>query len=83
MAVGEPTPLDGPLPGGKPNATVALHLFNTATMLSPPEFMAMTGGKLKTMRSMLGSRDGWMPLPIPAFVIEHPGAGKILVEADA
>ncbi len=80
MAVGEATALTGPLPGGKRDATVRLQLFNTATMLSPPEFMAMDGGKLKTVRAMFGSREHWARLPIPAFVIEHPGAGLILVD---
>ena len=55
MAIGEPTPLSGPMPGGQQGATVKVHLFNTAMMLSPPEFMAMSKGKFKAMRSMVGS----------------------------
>lgn len=80
MAIGEPTPLTEPLPGGKQGATVKLHPLLTAEMLSPPEFMSMTGSKLKMYRQLFSSRDGWLRLPIPAFLIEHPGAGLILVD---
>jgi N-acyl homoserine lactone hydrolase len=79
MAIGQPTPLEGPLAGGKPGTTVKLNLLLTAEMLSPKEFMATTG-RLKMYRSFFGKRDRWLPLPIPVFLIEHPSAGLILVD---
>jgi N-acyl homoserine lactone hydrolase len=49
-------------------------------MDSPPEFMAMTSGKLRVARKFFGSKDDWVKLPIPAFLVEHPGAGPILID---
>jgi glyoxylase-like metal-dependent hydrolase (beta-lactamase superfamily II) len=80
MAVGQATHLTKPLPGGQQGATVKVTPIKTASMLSPDEFIEMSGGKLKLIRSMLGSREGWQPLPIPVFLIEHPGAGYVLVD---
>ena len=32
------------------------------------------------MRKFLGSRKDWIKLPIPAFLVEHPGAGPIIID---
>jgi len=80
MAVGQATPLVKPLPSGTQDALVKLHPLLGAEMLSPMEFMSMTGGKLKAIRSMLGSRRDWITIPIPAYLLEHPSAGLILVD---
>jgi N-acyl homoserine lactone hydrolase len=80
MALTEPSRLTKPLPGGREGATVVLHPMVCAYMSSPPEFMAMTGGKLRAARSFFGSKDDWDKLPIVAFLVEHPGAGPILID---
>jgi glyoxylase-like metal-dependent hydrolase (beta-lactamase superfamily II) len=44
------------------------------------EVMAMTGGRVKAYRSMRSPRESWLKFPVPAFLLEHPGAGLILVD---
>jgi glyoxylase-like metal-dependent hydrolase (beta-lactamase superfamily II) len=80
LALAEPSRLTKPLPGGRDGATVVLHPMVCAYMDSPPEFMAMTGGKLGTVRKLFGSRDDWIKLPIVAFLVEHPGVGPIIID---
>jgi glyoxylase-like metal-dependent hydrolase (beta-lactamase superfamily II) len=80
VALAEPSRLTKPLPGGREGATVVLHPMVCAYMDSPPEFMTMTGSRLATMRKGLGSRKGWMRLPIVAFLVEHPGVGPIIID---
>lgn len=40
----------------------------------------MTGSKLKALRSTRSSKEDWIRVPAPAFLVEHPGAGPILVD---
>lgn len=80
MALAEPSRLTKPLPGGREGATVVLHPMVCAYMDSPPEFMAMTRGKLRAARGVFGSKEGWIKLPIVAFLVEHPGAGPIIID---
>jgi glyoxylase-like metal-dependent hydrolase (beta-lactamase superfamily II) len=80
MALAEPSRLTHPLPGGQPGATVVLHPLVCAYMDSPPEFMAMTGGRLRAVRNALGSRKDWVKQPIVAFLVEHPGVGPIIID---
>jgi len=80
MALGEATRLTQPLPGGQEGATVVLHPLNTGYVLSPPELMAMSGGKWKALRSIRSPREQWLHVPVPAFLVEHPGVGKMLVD---
>lgn len=37
-------------------------------------------GKAKILARTLGPRGGWDWLPVPAFLVEHPGAGPILID---
>jgi N-acyl homoserine lactone hydrolase len=80
MALAEASRLTQPLPGGQEGATVRLHPINTGRILSPAEIMARTGGSWKALRSLRSPRDEWLRLPVPVFLIEHPGVGKILVD---
>jgi N-acyl homoserine lactone hydrolase len=80
VALAEATRLTQPLPGGREGATVAFRPLNTAHMLGPLEPMAMSGGKLRAIRSMRGDRSGWNRYPIPVFLIEHPQVGYVLVD---
>ena len=80
MALAEATRLTRALPGAVDGATVILHPINTGFILGPQETMAMSGGTLKTLRSLRSPKEDWLRLPAPVFLIEHPGAGKILVD---
>jgi N-acyl homoserine lactone hydrolase len=80
MALAEPSRLTQPLPGGKKGATVVLHPLVSAELRSPTELLAMTGSRLKALRSIRTPRETWLRVPVPAFLIEHPGVGPILVD---
>jgi N-acyl homoserine lactone hydrolase len=80
MALAEPSRLTKPLPGGREGATVSFRPLVSAWIASPAELMAMTGGTFKALRSLRSNRDSWLRIPVPAFLIEHPGAGPILVD---
>jgi N-acyl homoserine lactone hydrolase len=80
MALAEPSRLTKPLPGGQEGATVAFRPLVSAWIASPDELMAMTGSTFKAFRSLRSERKGWLRIPVPAFLIEHPGAGRILVD---
>jgi N-acyl homoserine lactone hydrolase len=71
-----------PLAGGRDGAGVRVHPLRTANMLAPPDFLQRPGGPLWQLRG-LGAhipRSKWMTLPIPCFLVEHPGAGPFLVD---
>lgn len=78
----QPAPAQLPLPGGSPGATVRLHPLLCGEMLSPPGLLEAPSGPLSTVRGLgVGrGRGDWFWLPIPAFLIEHPTAGPILVD---
>ena len=80
MAIGHPTPLTGPLEGGREGATVVLHPLLAAQMLSPPGFMALEGGRLSGLLAMRKPKREWGLLPIVSFLVEHPGAGPFLID---
>lgn len=78
----EPRPAQLPLPGGRDGATVRLHPLLCGRMISPPGLIYRTEGRLAGLRA-LGvrvPRDQWIELPAVAFLIEHPGAGLVLVD---
>jgi glyoxylase-like metal-dependent hydrolase (beta-lactamase superfamily II) len=80
VALAEASRLTQPLPGGQEGATVRVHPINTGHILSPAEMMARTGGSWKAWRSVRTPQEEWIRLPVPAFLIEHPGVGKIMVD---
>jgi N-acyl homoserine lactone hydrolase len=80
VALGEPSRLTQPLPGGQEGATVTVHPIITGYFLGPQELMAMTGGRVKAFRSIRSPRDEWLRVPAPVFLLEHPGVGLILVD---
>jgi N-acyl homoserine lactone hydrolase len=75
-------PIEGPLPGGVTGAAVRVRPLLTGEILAPPAFTARPAGRLATLRGagLHLSRSHWYWLPIPAFVVEHPGAGPVLVD---
>ncbi|MCW2966461.1 MAG: beta-lactamase domain protein [Solirubrobacteraceae bacterium] len=76
------TPIPVPLPGGSDGAVVGLHPLVTAEMLAPPRFFERPEGPLWLLRGLglTASDADRHVLPIPAFLIEHPTAGAILVD---
>jgi N-acyl homoserine lactone hydrolase len=75
----EPKPAELPLPGGRADATVRLHPLLAGEMSSPPGFIHRPQGRFAVPRT-LASRGERIWLPVPAFLVEHPGVGPILVD---
>jgi glyoxylase-like metal-dependent hydrolase (beta-lactamase superfamily II) len=78
----DPRPAQLPLPGGSPDAAVRVHPLLTGHMTAMPAFYQRPKGPLSELRG-LGlhtSRKRWFPVPLPAFLVEHPTAGPILVD---
>jgi N-acyl homoserine lactone hydrolase len=71
-----------PLHGGVEGAGVRVHPIRTARMLAMPHFFERPSGPLSALRGLglLTPRSRWTPVPIPAFLVEHPGAGAVLVD---
>lgn len=85
MAVAtEPKPLTHALPDGSADATVRLTPLLSGEMASPSALLARSEGRLGGLRDragiLLGRRSRWEWLPIPAFLVEHPTAGPLLVD---
>ena len=75
-------PAQLPLPGGSPGAGVRVHPFRTAEMLAPPRFYQRASGPLPLLRGLglTTPKRKWLRIPIPCFLLEHPTAGRILVD---
>jgi glyoxylase-like metal-dependent hydrolase (beta-lactamase superfamily II) len=78
----EAIPLDGPLPGGVDGTAVVVEPIVTGTVRMSRAFFEFEGGFMGWRKAMgLGvPDDGWLTVPVPAFLIHHPGAGAILVD---
>jgi N-acyl homoserine lactone hydrolase len=76
----DPRPIALPLPGGSEGATVRVHLIKTGEMMSPPAFIDRPPGRLAWPRMLATRRSKWVALPIPAFLVEHPTVGPILID---
>jgi N-acyl homoserine lactone hydrolase len=78
----EPRPAELPLPGGREGASVRLHPLLTGRMIGPEAWFLRQDGRL-AWRSALGlgvPRRDWLEVPVPAFLLEHPGAGAVLID---
>jgi N-acyl homoserine lactone hydrolase len=78
----EPRPAQLPLPGGREGATVRLHPLLSGEMRAPPGLFDKPSGRFVRLRGLeVGrSRRNWIWVPIPVFLLEHPGAGPVLVD---
>jgi N-acyl homoserine lactone hydrolase len=78
----EPRPAQLPLPGGREGATVRLRPLLCARLLAPPGLVHRSEGRLAPLRALgVGtSQDDWPELPVQAFLVEHPGAGLVLID---
>src|SRR5918998_1513411 len=78
----EPRPVDLPLPGGRRGVTVRLHPLLCGRSIAPPTYLLREPGRLAGLRGLgIGvRRSEWSPIPIVAFLLEHPGVGPVLID---
>ena len=71
-----------PLAGGIEGAGVVVHPLLVARMLAMPHFLKRPSGPLATLRGLgvFTPRSRFTPVPIPAYLVEHPGAGPVLID---
>jgi glyoxylase-like metal-dependent hydrolase (beta-lactamase superfamily II) len=77
----QPKPATLPLPGGSPGATVRVRPLRCGEIRVPPRALDRPPGRLSQQRAMFGARrSSWRWIPVPVFLVEHPTAGRILVD---
>jgi glyoxylase-like metal-dependent hydrolase (beta-lactamase superfamily II) len=77
--VADPRPARLPLPGGQADAHVRLRPLLTGEIGVPPGFLERPDRRFAVARALRRHRH-WDWAPVPAFLIEHPSAGLILVD---
>jgi N-acyl homoserine lactone hydrolase len=75
----EPQPASLPLPGGREGATVRLYPLLVATGRGPVAYFHREEGRLAGLHA-LGVRSESMDVPYVAFLVQHPGAGNVLID---
>ncbi|HEX8158613.1 MAG TPA: N-acyl homoserine lactonase family protein, partial [Solirubrobacteraceae bacterium] len=77
-----PEPARLPLAGGRSGTTVRVHPLCTGEILLPPRAFDRPSGAFARTRGKVRHlpRSRWQWVPVPAFLVEHPGAGLILVD---
>jgi N-acyl homoserine lactone hydrolase len=76
-------PLEEPLAGGVAGAAVVIEPLEAGQALWPAEFFNYRGrGPLARLRALgVGSApSSWEVVPVPAYLVHHPGIGPILVD---
>lgn len=78
----EPRPAELPLPGGREGARLNLHPLLTGTTTGPRPWFLREEGRMAWRRAFgLGiGKEDWVRVPVPAFLVEHPGAGPVLID---
>jgi glyoxylase-like metal-dependent hydrolase (beta-lactamase superfamily II) len=78
----EPQPAVLPLPGGRPDATVKLHPLLSGVAKSPPAWIHREEGRLAKLHAIgIGvPKSEYLDIPIVAFLVQHPGAGAVLID---
>jgi glyoxylase-like metal-dependent hydrolase (beta-lactamase superfamily II) len=78
----EPRPAELPLPGARKDARVKLHPLLTGQMIGPEAWFLREQGRMAWRKAMgFGvPKDDWLKVPVPAFLVEHPGAGPVLID---
>jgi N-acyl homoserine lactone hydrolase len=78
----EPRPAELPLAGGLEGARVRLHPLLTGQMIAPEPWFLREEGRLAWRRAfgMGVKKEDWLDVPVPAFLVEHPGVGPILID---
>lgn len=80
--IAEAQPATLPLPGGRQGATVRLHPLMTGEMPGAPAWFEREEGRLAKLHAygLLADRSEYLRIPVPAFLVEHPGAGPMLID---
>ncbi len=76
-------PLDQPLAGGKPGASVVVEALEAGRISQPAQFFERSGGPRMGKLRMLGigtPRSKWWTVPCPAFLVTHPTAGHFVID---
>ncbi|HYP47902.1 MAG TPA: N-acyl homoserine lactonase family protein, partial [Thermoleophilaceae bacterium] len=78
----EPRPAELPLAGGREGARVKLHPLLTGQMIGPEAWFLREQGRMAWRKAMgFGvPKSDWLKVPVPAFLVEHPGAGPLLID---
>ena len=78
----EPQPAVLPLPGGVKDATVKLHPLLSGVSLGPKAWIHREEGRLAGLHALgfFVSKTDMMEIPIVSFLVEHPGAGPVLID---
>jgi N-acyl homoserine lactone hydrolase len=78
----EPRPAELPLPGGRGGAGIRVHPLLTGRALGPEAWFLRQDGRMAWRRAFgFGvPGDKWLDVPVPAFLVEHPGAGPVLID---
>jgi N-acyl homoserine lactone hydrolase len=79
----EAIPLEEPLAGGVEGASVVVEPLEAGESRWPANFFARSGrGPLARLRALgVGSSpDSWAVVPVPAYLVHHPGIGPILID---
>jgi N-acyl homoserine lactone hydrolase len=83
MATGaEPRPASLPLSGGRDGAVVRLLPLLCGSWRWPPAALLREEGRFAWRKALgLGvPRREWVEVPVQAFLVEHPGAGPMLID---
>lgn len=84
MAVTEAKPATLPLPGGSDGASVTVRPLLTAELALPPGFFDRPKGRIGRLGTWIGAlrgaKESWEYCPVPAFLVEHPTAGVLLID---
>ena len=68
---------------GRPGVTVRVHPIIAGEMHAPRAYTDAPQGRLSGIAvatKFLGPRRSWDWLPVPAFLVQHPGVGPILID---
>jgi N-acyl homoserine lactone hydrolase len=76
----EPFPAVLPLNGGREGATVRLHPLLVATGRAPDAWLHRDEGRLASLRAFGAIGGETLEVPYVAFLVEHPSAGRILID---
>lgn len=60
--------------------TVRVHPLVVADMHAPPNYWDGNARTLGLLKGLVTPRSSWVWLPIPAFLVEHPERGPILID---
>jgi glyoxylase-like metal-dependent hydrolase (beta-lactamase superfamily II) len=80
--IAEAQPAQLPLPGGREGATVRLQPLMTGELPGAPAFFEREEGRLAGLHAygLRVDRSTFLRIPVPAFLVEHPGVGPMLID---